>query len=196
MPNTSATGGYLSATTLPLPGGLSFDDYMQQVVVGITGFTPSLVIPRWQPEPPTQQDINVNWCAIGTVNIEGDNDPYFEQHDNDATMKRHQVVEILCSFYGPNCLENASLFRDGLDVSQNREQLFLANMALVEVGEIVNAPELINEKWFPRADVPFIIRREIIRDYAIMKLLSAGGDIVTDNDPQITTAWSTLNVQP
>jgi hypothetical protein len=196
MPNTSATGGYLSATTLPLPAGLSFDRYIQQVVVGITGFDPSLVRPRWQVEAPKQPDITVNWCAVGIVDIKNDYDAHFEQHDDDATMKRHQIVEMLCTFYGADAVENASLFRDGLELSQNREQLFLANMGLLEVGTIVTTPELVNGRWCMRADVPFIIRREVIRDYAIMKLLSAGGDIVTDNDPQIISAWSTLNVQP
>jgi hypothetical protein len=174
----------------------SFDTFIQKIIIGVVGLQPSLVWPRWQPEPAPQPDISVNWCAIGVADVEGDNDPYFEQQDDVTTMKRHEVVEILCTFYGPNCIENASLLRDGLDVMQNREQLFLANMGLVEIGRIVNASELINERWYRRCDLSLIVRREVIRDYAIMKLLSAGGNIVTDNDPQIDIAWSTLNVQP
>ena len=50
-------------------------------------------------------------------------------------------------------------------------------MGLVETGELAVAPELIKEQWLYRVDVPFSIRRQVVRDYPVENLLSVVGQI-------------------
>jgi hypothetical protein len=182
--NNSSTGGYI----LPSPIGPEpieddeLHDFMQGVVVGTTGLPGPLVRPRWQPEPPDIPDFGVSWAAIGEVNrdvdgyatllhqCENDLDPPGNGYD---IFHRNEVIELLCTFYGPKANKYAGLLRDGLQLGQNREVMLLNGFGLVNTGNPVEVPELIKERWLYRVDQPFIVRRLVLRRYDNLNVLSA-----------------------
>jgi len=186
--NTSATGGYLLGALPPING---LRNFIHDLIVGVSGIDAKLVRPRWQPNPPTIPTQTTDWCAFGVVKQIPDNSGYISAGDLMAELKRHELVEVLCSFYGPSCLGYAGLFRDGLEISQNREALFLADMGLAFYGDTIHTPELINEIWYDRADFSFTLRREIKTEYAILSLLKAQGMIST---PDSSENWETQGV--
>jgi len=191
-PNDSATGGILTPTaTSPAPHeDDAFDDDLQAVVAGLTGLPGQLVRPRWQPTPPKEPAIDVNWCAIGVTSQEPLDNPIIlhkgagEGYDQ---MLRYETISALASFYGPNAKNSAALLRDGLYVAQNRDELRAKSLWLLDVGAIVMAPDLINLNWRRRADLSFRLRREIIRNYPVKNLVSAQGTIVPGNG--VTRPW-------
>ena len=79
---------------------------------------------------------------------------------------------ILC-FYGPQGLAMATRFRDGLLVSQNNDELNRSGLTLLQMGRILNLPELINNQWVRRYDISVDLRRKIIRQYGIQSLVDA-----------------------
>jgi hypothetical protein len=199
MPNTSATGGGLLPIGTPLQSDLQFDLTMQFLVTGVTGIPGQLVRPRWQPSPPAQPLAGTDWCAIGTTQINADTNAVLS-HDSQDTppdmgdgqdiLIRHESASVLCSFYGPNAVGNASVLRDGLSVSQNVEQLELLGIRFIESGRISRVPDLINQLWINRADISLTFRRKVCRTYAVLNLLSATGAI---NAETITETFDVEN---
>lgn len=188
MTNSSATGGYLVPAPSPAPlEGQDFNRFLQQIVVGITGMEGNLVRPRWQPEPPNWPAVGSDWAALGIIGRKADtfavelHDP---NGDGSSELRRHEEVELLVSFYGPNADLNAELLRDGLQISQNREVMQLASMNLVETGECLAVPSLEKDKWLYRVDLRVVIRRQIRRVYPVLNLLSANGTLNTDEPLQ------------
>lgn len=182
--NTSASGGYLRPITPAPAEDAALDDILQAACKGITGIDGALVRPRWQAEPPNLPPQDTDWAAIGvtkkpfdTYVAEIQDGP--EGGDGETILIRHESMEALVSFYGPNCQANASVFRDGLFIAQNREQLQAAGIELVEVGDLTRVPELIKNLWFDRCDVPFEVRRAVTRTYAVLNLLSAEGVVTS-----------------
>lgn len=190
MTNTSATGGYISPSSGLVASPLedaAFDDFLQAIVVGITGI--AQVFPRWQVTPPNLPTMGTDWASIGVTEQRADSFAYVQHNpvldpvgvppitptpppDGYDMLITHEIVEVLCSFYGPNCRGNASLLRDGLSMAQNREQMQLNRIAFVGCGAIVRVPSLVNTQWYDRADLPFTLRREIVRSYPILNILS------------------------
>lgn len=184
MTNTSATGGYLSPAASPKPAeDDDLDNILQAMVAGITGLDPALVRPRWQPEPGNLPPMDENWASVGVTHRTGDAFPVI-QHDGSADgtdiLVRHENLDLLCTFYGPDCQGAGAKLRDGLSIAQNREALSAAGLELIAVGDLTKAPELIKNRWLGRADLPVALRRAVTRVYPVLNLLSAGGDIVTD----------------
>ena len=189
--NTSATGGYLSPTDEAIPGGLSLEDFLVSIVQQITGISGDLVRPLWQAEPPKQPDITVDWVAVGLKDIHTKSlDAYVEQQDDGgATLQQHEFVDLFCSFYGPNSVTYSTRFRDGLKISQNREQLLLAGMGVKDISGITRLPELVNNRWNDRRDITVTIAYELNRVYQILYFTGALGEIITDNHPQNVVPW-------
>jgi hypothetical protein len=176
MGSDSSVAGYLQPTGTGPAEDADLDAIFQQLVVGITGLPGSMVRPRWQPTVPKQPEASVNWCAIGVTGIEHDANSY-EQHnpsgDGSDTFIRHEVITVLASFYGANALNFAAQARDGLYAQQNNSTLDQYEMGLVEVGSIVTAPELVNQQWVRRFDLPIRVRRRVVRTYPVLTVLSA-----------------------
>lgn len=193
--NTSATGGYLLPTEIPLPGGLTLDQFIQQAISGITGIAPAFVRPRYQQEPPIQPDIGKDWVAIGITVTPVDGNSYQKQDDTSALLSRWETLEVLCSFYGPNSLLNATILRDGFQISQNRDVLKSGNINFTDSSDIQRAPNLTNQRWFDRQDITINLLREVQRTYAILPLVSAEGIINTDTSPQIIGSFNSINVR-
>ena len=189
MSNTSATGGYLTPSAVPLDDDALLD-FMQTVLIGVTGITPKMVRPAYQPNPPKRPGIDVDWCAfwIGDQKVEEGN-AYVIETDNGLSSKsqRHEEFQLRCSFYGPHAGHNASSLRDNLQIAQNREQLFLAGMAHIDCSSITPLGDLVDQQWYKRADITANFRRELNRDYSVLSFLTANGTIVTET---ITIPWA------
>lgn len=178
MPNTSATGGYLSPTVSPAPlEGNALVDFFHDWIAGITGMVVGNIRPRWQPEPPDLPLDGIDWMFFGITNREADVNIAEIHYAGKDQVRRQEVLTIMASFYGPNADNNAHVLREGMQVAQNREILLLNNMGFVESGDTVSMPEMIKQKWTYRVDLEFRIRRQIVREFAVLDLASAGGSL-------------------
>jgi len=195
MPNTSATGGFLVQTGSSIEGQ-NLRRFLQSLIVGVTGIAATLVRPLWQRDPPNIPAIEVDWCAFGIRNQVQDDQAYQKQINEGKTeLYRHEEMEIYCVFYGENAKINAGKLRDGLEIGQNRETLFLNGMGLIGFSNVQTVPELINNRYFERADITMNIRREIRRDYEILHFLAADGTVYADDaaSQPLTEEWSVSN---
>ena len=126
MANDSSTPGYVLPTGDAPTYDAALDAIFQQMIVGLTGMQGSLVRPRWQPVMPKQPEPNVDWCAIGVTLIDPDAGPAFVHDstgDGQDVALRHESIDVLCSFYGPNAAANAALVRDAIAIPQNNNAL-------------------------------------------------------------------------
>jgi len=170
----------------PLPPDPNQDDaglenFLQQYVAGVVGLDGTMVRPRWQVEPPTLPVHDADWAAIGITRIVrepfawiGGSDPATDQ------LQRHEVIDLLISFYGPHCSSYISRLTDGLQLPQNRETLLLHELGFVETGEVTRVPELIQSQWINREDVTFRVRRRVVRTYPVLSVLEAQARIITE----------------
>ncbi|OVE94454.1 phage neck terminator protein [Allorhizobium ampelinum] len=193
--NTSATGGYLAPTSTQPADDDGLEDIIQAIVVGITGLDGTLVRPRWQPNPPKQPAQNANWCAIGVTRQQPDSYGaivHSGSGDGSDTLQRHEYLDVLASFYGPQGQAYAGLFRDGLFIAQNREAMRANGLALYEANEIIAAPTLVNTVWNRRYDLSFRLRRQIDRTYDVLNILSADGITEAQTNTQTNTVTWTV----
>ena len=180
--------GYLGPHTTPQPlFGHPWEDFLHDLVTGVTGMPGDKVFPRWQPQPPVRPDHDVDWAGVGISEITADWQAYVrhypasdEHPDGYDALQHMETTTLLASFYGPNATRNATLLRSGLFIEQNLAELRKANVGLVEVQTFQNAPELFKQKWVDRVDLPVVLRREIRFDYPVLNLLSAAGTITGD----------------
>jgi hypothetical protein len=177
MSNTSATGGFLLPAASPAPlEGQDFEDFLQQIFVGLTGISGTLVRPSWQEEPPDLPEADVDWFAFKIA--EWDPDTYaVEQHDSSgvSNLKRHETVRITLSFYGPRASYYMALLRDGLQIEQNRTIFTQNAMGLVDTERAVAVPSIVKDKWYNRVDMPMTMRRLILRSYPVLNIASFNG---------------------
>lgn len=181
MANDSTASGYLAPTDAVVADD-GLEDIFTGMVVGISGITAGLVRPRWQKDPPPIPAASINWCAIGiTVTTPDDNAAISHapglNGDGVDTLLRHEEIEVMASFYGPQGQANALRLRDGLQVAQNRDTLALAGVRFVSAGRLMNAPDLANQQWIRRYDLTLTFRRAVTRTYNIRNLRSASGNV-------------------
>lgn len=182
MANTSATGGYLAPEGAPTPTDESLEDILQAMVAGITSIPGKYVRPRWQPGNPKQPEPGVDWCAIGVMSTRQDANSAIDHigiEDGHDKYQRHQEIVLLATFYGPNAQAHGQILSDGMYVPQNSEMLRSKDMAFVEAGELIAAPELVNQQWVRRYDLRIRMRRKITRTYQVLNILSADTPIIT-----------------
>lgn len=211
MPNTSQQTGWLTPTAkiaAPAEDG-ALDALIQSAVVGIVGLPGNMVRPRWQAVPPPEPtDPATDWCAIGVTDEEPDDNATIIHHgsgDADTSIgalpggwdeaHRHITITVMATFYGAAACAKANVLRDGLFVAQNRDMLRAGGLALLDVGPINMAPDLINSQWRRRVDMTMRFRRQVSRAYAVRNLNQASGTVIADsvadpiNAPKVTP-WS------
>lgn len=189
---SSITGGYIAEVgTLPL-NDQALLRFLHDVIVGVTGLDNTLVRPRFQRNPPPLPSIETDWCGFSVTTQQGDDNPYLESGDTSATMIRYDELSVFCVFSGDNCQGYAETLRDALYISQNREALLSAGMGLVGFSEVSRVPELINDRYFDRADITMTLRREIRREYPVFSFAKAvGTNYINSATEELTQNWET-----
>jgi hypothetical protein len=195
--NNSASGGYLLPQTQPSPfGTLTFEQFLQTVLVGISGLPGDLVVPRWQIDPPTYPDITVNWLSFGLSEDDSDTNAYVGVDDNgNNQFMRMEALTLQCTFYGLQSLEYGKALRDGLQIKQNLEALQKANMGFVNTSRMTRVPDLVNERWVDRWEMSVYLRREILRVYPILTFLSGSGSLIANVSSGTKTVEIAVNGQ-
>ncbi len=164
------------------------DSQFQQAVAGITSLPGNLVRPRWQPNNPKQPEPATNWCAIGVMDVTPDAGPFIN-HDpignGSDYYVRHEQIDLACTFYGPQAQTNATALRDGLAIPQNMETLNTVGIYFIECQPIRPVPELVNQQWIRRYDLMVSFRRQVKRTYAVLSVLSANVDLISDEIGEI-----------
>lgn len=178
--NTSASGGYLVPASTPAPlQSQALQRFVQQFIAGVSGLDGTLVRPRWQAEPPNIPPAATAWCAFGITHSVSDTFAFIE-HQNTLgggqdNLQRNEMLDVLCSFYdlGVDGLADqyAAIFRDGVQIPQNREVLQLQGMDVMYTGDIQVAPVLNKERWQYRVDIPLTLGRQIKRAYPVLNIL-------------------------
>ena len=176
MANTSATGGYLQPTNTVLDGA-DLSDFIHDVIVGITGIDNTLVRPGFQENPPTRQDLLVDWCGFTILNRRPAAMPWTTQGDDDSSLSTNELFDFIASFYGYNCMSYAAILRDGLQIPQNSEIMNEAGIAVIGATDIVYAPELRNGRFFERADLTVNMNRNLSRTYDILTIVGVEGTL-------------------
>jgi hypothetical protein len=181
MSNDSSTGGPLVPSSTAPSDDDALIDFLQSVIVGVTGLPGNMCRPRWQQEPANLPAVGTNWASLGITERRGDLFPYVAHQsagNGTDTLANHEWFTLLTTFYGPLANTYATQLRDGLAITQNREAMFLAGVSLVNVPhELVALPELVKERWLYRIDMPLRFVREVGRVYPVLNLLSAAGNI-------------------
>lgn len=189
MATDSSVAGYLAPIAVE-PYDEILDATLQAQVVGITGIPGNLVRPRWQPVVPNRPEHDVNWCAFGLTGTDPDVMTY-ERHD--PTGDGSELVEfdeklvVQHSFYGPASMANATRWRTGIMVSQNREALKAVGIVLMTVGSPASVPVLLAEKWQRRVDITTTYRRRAVYRYPILNVESMDpNSFGIDNEQYVT----------
>lgn len=184
---TSATGGYLTQTEVPLPNDLTLTQFIQQMIVGMTGMNGTMVREKFQKnsveQEATPEDV---WCAFFVTETTPDANAYTEviREGDMSKMQRHLELVVDCSFYGEGSKVFAEKLRDGFQIAQNRDVLTTGNMGFKEVSTIRSVPEKHGQVWFKRYDMNVVLRRQIDKTFAVLSFNSAGGTIKAEKDNQ------------
>ncbi|MFW1775198.1 phage neck terminator protein [Acinetobacter seifertii] len=169
----SATGGYITPSS-----GTAYDqeleDIFQAFIVGITSLPGDMVRPLFQRDPPPFPEIGEDWCAFAVKNIKSDDGPYFDQKDETMDSIRHEELTLFLSFYGDHGQSIANVLKDGLGIPQNITQLKAQKIKFISTGELITAPDFLNNQYVHRYDLTAVFKRKTSRTFAVKSFVDAG----------------------
>lgn len=196
MPNDSSTGGPL---VLVNDNGFLADDALEDFFQGwLAGLVigggliadPSLVRAAYQADPPPIPATTVTWLAFNVVPVKMDWDPVTILTElggvNGATTARIQEIHIDLTAYGPSAGAMVTQLIMGMGIGQNREILQNANMQYVSANEPSVTSRKLKGLWQRRIDCRVVLRRAVQFSYAVLSVIGATGQLVTDA-PSSTT---------
>lgn len=185
----------LPTVTPTLPGKLTLIEFIQSVLVGVSGLPGTLVRPEWQVAPPKQPDIFTNWLAFGIMSTKLDTYAWVDADAaGNVSSIRHQDLEVTCRFYGPAAYDNAGVLSNGFQIPQNRAVLKSGNMDFTNNGEIMHVPDLVNERWVDSYQMSIFLKREVQPFYPVLTINSASGVITANAGAELfTTNWVVTN---
>lgn len=188
----SSSAGYLAPAASAQQYDVALEDLFQAVLAGITGIPGSNVRPRYQRDPPPRPSVDVDWVAFGVALEDEDWNAYrFMDGSGNYLVERTEYLTLSASFYGPNCMANERLWRDGLAVGQNLDDLTAAGVSFVEVAKPVVLPALFKDLWQKKVDAKATFARWSSRQYPVLSFTSATVTVQLDSGPAIT-----VNVNP
>lgn len=161
---------------------LIFGDWVSQV----TGLPRNLCRRRWQESAPTQPPRDTDWCAVGVTQIEPDQNIWAGFVGDDYTVRMHETISVLFSFYGLNATQNAMTMRVGLTIDYNRGILTNNGLVFLRSSPPVRVPAIINQLTLMRTDVNVQFRRQEKRVFPIKSVLSSQGSIDTSDGLSLT----------
>lgn len=176
---------------------MDLDLVFSGLVSQIVGLDQNLVRPRWQSTEPKSPEAGVNWCAVGVLSAEPDDGPWiaYDGPSNTTMYWRHETLNVVATFYGPNCKGYCAALRDGLSIPQNTEALLPYAIRFAYSGTLTHAPEFYNQVWINRYDMPITFRRKIMRTYQTLNFVIAEVHLIDDtvvDDTIIVPPGSTL----
>lgn len=181
MINTSTENGWLTPTDSNDVHDQVLERKISDWITGLTGMTGDVIFPRWQSDPVRSRPaMDVTWCAFGVTEVDDGANSIFIQQDDDAQLWRHQTLDVLFSFYGPQGQNRAVSFRDGLSVPQNNDMLKSTGLTFNSCGRLLSVPDLINNQWQRRYDLPVRLRRKLTRQYGVKSILEP--DVILNGD--------------
>ena len=155
---------------------LIFGDWVSQV----TGIPRNLCRRRWQESAPTQPPRDTDWCAVGVTQLDPDQNTQAGFVADDYTVRMHETISVLFSFYGLNATQNAMTARIGLNISYNRGVLNDNGIGFLRASPPVRVPAIVNQLTLQRTDITMQFRRQEMRVFPINSVLSSDGTIITD----------------
>lgn len=166
----------LPTKTIQPPNGLTLEQFLQTVIVGISGLPGQMVRPKWQVAPPKQPDLNANWIGMGIDASTPNANAYLKEDDSGTSFisQRIERLDIGLSIYGPNALHIYGLIRDGFQIPNNLFQFFNAGMGFIEVTAGQHVPDLVNERFINRVVTTVSIVRMVQRFYGVPSIVSVG----------------------
>jgi hypothetical protein len=170
----SSQAGYLQPNFISVLEDQALASFLQGIVAGITGLPGKRVVQRWQPEPPTPPEFSIDWAAVGEQgDRERDTFVNIIHKDGENILYRNEILTVLVSFYGPHSRANAGILAQGFQIAQNRETMVLNGYGFIESLNPVITADLVHERWRPRVDLSFRVRRSVVYRYTILDLLGS-----------------------
>lgn len=166
----------------------ALDAVLQAMVVGITGLSGDLVRPRWQVVSPKQPESTINWCSIGVLTSTPDDNPVVQHLSgpsvNDQAgdlLQEHEELEVIVSFMGPLCKTYLGIFRSGVRLATNIQNLKSVGLYFKDIDEGRAAHELINQNWIRRWDSMLTLKRMVARVYGVPNVVDANIHLFDDS---------------
>lgn len=177
----------------------NLDRYLQAWIACMLEMDGKLVRPRWQVEPPNTPDFSTNWIAFGVGPRKSDTfavERHSPNGEGFTETQRHQEMDVLVSCYGPQADGYAEALSDAVQVSQNREALFLQGFGLIEASQITLVPALTKDRWRKRADITVRLRRAITRQFGVLNLTGAGVTLRAQSEQSTRDIEIDVEAQP